>query len=79
MQTIGKYKYLSLLMLLGLVQNCSQIKPSESGKGNSKTKYYTIDDFKSVEKFDNHIHFNTDDTAFIEQSREDNFRFLVII
>ena len=79
MQTIGKYKYLSLLILLGLVQNCSQTKPSESGKGNSQTKYYTVDDFKSVEKFDNHIHFNSDDTAFIEQSREDKFRFLVIV
>ena len=42
-------------------------------------KYYTAEDFKSVKKFDTHIHINTDETAFIKLSQEDNFRFLDIV
>lgn len=42
-------------------------------------EYYSVEDFKSVEKFDSHIHLNTEQTAFIEQAADDNLRFLVIV
>jgi len=32
-----------------------------------------------MEKFDSHIHLNTEDTTFIVQAERDNFRFLVIV
>jgi hypothetical protein len=38
-----------------------------------------MDDFASVEKFDTHIHLNTTDSAFIQQSQSDKFRFLDIV
>jgi len=79
MKIFEKFKFLYLLILLGLMQNCSQTKISESRKENSEPEYYTVDDFKSVEKFDTHVHINTDDTTFIKQSEEDNFRLLDII
>ncbi len=79
MKITAKYKYLYLLILLGSVQNCSQTKISESGKRGSGQEYYTTDDFKSVDKIDTHIHLNTVDTAFINESKEDNFRFLDIV
>jgi len=41
--------------------------------------YYTLEDFKSVKKFDSHIHINTDQTAFMELAQEDNFQFLDIV
>ena len=42
-------------------------------------RYYTVEDFKSVKKFDTHIHINTDQTSFIELAKEDNFQFLDIV
>lgn len=70
-------RYLSLLSLLFLLPSCSaplKVKPADE---NADT-YYTVDDFKSVEKFDTHIHLRIYDTTFIQQSREDNFRLLNI-
>jgi len=46
------------------------------GTGNN---YYSLEDFKIVKKFDFHTHINTDETAFIDQARDDNFRFLDIV
>lgn len=71
MQNIRKFKCLSLLALLVFLQNCSQTKNSEPG-------YYTIEDYEAVEKIDTHVHILTDDTTFIQQSAEDNFRLLTI-
>jgi predicted TIM-barrel fold metal-dependent hydrolase len=42
-------------------------------------EYYTADDFRLVDKFDSHIHLNTEQTIFIDQAAEDNLRFLVIV
>lgn len=44
-----------------------------------KDRYYKVSDFKSVAKFDIHIHINTPETHFIRQAGEDNFRFLDIV
>src|SRR5438046_1845211 len=41
-------------------------------------EYYTIDDFTAVEKYDVHVHLNTDEISFIEQSEEDNFKLITI-
>lgn len=41
-------------------------------------EYYTIDDFSSVEKYDAHMHLNTYDESFVQQSAEDNFKLITI-
>jgi predicted TIM-barrel fold metal-dependent hydrolase len=79
MKMIMNTKFLYLLIVLGSLQNYSQTIISQSGKGNPESKYYTIDDYKIIEKVDMHIHFNTDDTTLISQFREDNFRMLGIV
>lgn len=46
---------------------------------DKKESYYTVADFKSVKKFDTHIHINTDESTFIKLAQEDNFQFLDIV
>lgn len=58
---------------------CSQKPRPEAHDATTTERYYTVDEFKSIEKFDSHIHLNTEETAFIEQASEDNLRFLVIV
>ena len=41
-------------------------------------EYYTINDFTSVEKYDVHVHLNTNAASFIKQSEEDNFKLITI-
>jgi hypothetical protein len=41
-------------------------------------KYYDVEDFRSVRKVDTHVHPNTENTAFLEQAREDNFIILAV-
>lgn len=41
-------------------------------------RFYTMDDYPSVEKIDIHVHWHTADTAFMAVAREDNFRLLTI-
>ncbi len=80
MKFLRKYLYLSWLPVLVFFQCCSQANNSKAEKQNSdSTRYYTVDDFKSVEKIDAHVHIVTDaDTVFIKQAEEDNFRLLTI-
>lgn len=49
------------------------------GNKSEKVDYYTSEDFKSVRKFDAHIHINTTETTFVEQASKDNFQFLDIV
>lgn len=65
---IPKPKANSLFVAALLLAGCGQ-----------RDELYTVADFASVPKFDTHIHLNTADSAFIAQSREDNFRFLDIV
>ncbi|MBA4140055.1 MAG: hypothetical protein H0X70_06060 [Segetibacter sp.] len=37
-----------------------------------------MDDFKTVAKFDSHVHFNIFDTTFLKQSQADNFHLLTV-
>ncbi len=78
MKIIRRFKYPGLFTILFFFANCTQTKNSVSGKNNLEQAYYTVDDFKTVEKIDAHVHVNTDQPAFIEQAEEDNFRLLTI-
>ena len=85
MKNISAYFVFSLVALSILLQNCSG-DASSAGNDNaaetsnsSANDYYTVDDFKTVEKFDSHIHLNTFETYYMEQAKEDNMRFLVIV
>ncbi|MGI8634589.1 MAG: hypothetical protein ACR2KZ_04215, partial [Segetibacter sp.] len=44
----------------------------------SNPRYYTIDNFNSIEKYDAHMHLNTFDESFVKQSQEDNFKVITI-
>lgn len=73
-----KLKYLSLCVLFIFLQNCTQTKKVPSGEANSKSGFYTSDDFEIVEKIDAHVHIDTDQATFIEQARDNNFRLITI-
>ena len=76
-----KFKYLSLLpfFFLDFLPVNVQVPDELEGNQSSAEIYYTLEDFKSVKKFDTHIHINTDETTFIKQAQIDNFRFLDIV
>jgi len=76
MQHCGRYKH--LLFLLFFFQYCSQPNTKKSRTESSDASYYTAADFSSIEKYDTHIHLRIDDSTFIQQSKEDNFRLLNI-
>jgi len=73
-----KFKHLCLCVLCVFLQNCAQTKKASSGEENSKSGFYTVDDFKTVEKIDAHVHVDTDQAAFIQQAKDDNFRLITI-
>ena len=73
-----KFKYLCLGVLCVFLQNCAHTKKYSSGEENSKSGFYTADDFKTVEKIDAHVHIDTDQATFIQQAKEDNFRLITI-
>lgn len=41
-------------------------------------EYYSMADFNSVEKIDTHTHLNSENTAFAQQAKADNFRLIAI-
>ena len=57
------------------LQQCTQGSNLKSDTKDSD--YYTVEDFKSLDKIDAHFHIQSDaDTVFIKQAEEDNFRVL---
>jgi predicted TIM-barrel fold metal-dependent hydrolase len=74
------FKYLGLIPLFLFLQHCSDSNNSPAAsKDSDSTAYYTVEDYKSVEKFDCHVHITSDiDTVFIKQGEEDHFRLLNI-
>ena len=57
------------------LQQCTQGNNLKSDTKDSD--YYTVEDFKSLDKIDAHFHIQSDaDTIFIKQAEEDNFRVL---
>lgn len=55
-------------------QNCSPQKVVQANK--NAPSYYTVDDYKSVEKINTHVHIRMDDTTFLNLAASDNFRVL---
>src|SRR5688572_28321106 len=78
MQIFRLFKYPALSVLICFFAGCSQRKNTPSEKDNSEQAYFTLDDFKSVEKIDAHVHINTEQASLIQQAEEDNFRLLTI-
>lgn len=73
----NKTFYLCLLPLAGFLQQCTQVSKLKSDAQNSDSAYYSIEDFKSLEKIDAHFHVQEDaDTIFINQAEADNFHVL---
>lgn len=68
-----------ILLLLILFSSCNSAEKSDSTATTAEPTYYTIDDFSTVDKYDIHVHINTEESFFIEQAQEDNFRFLDIV
>ncbi|MDQ2658193.1 MAG: amidohydrolase [Bacteroidota bacterium] len=69
-----------LLFAAILLFACSRTKDSTTTNSSHPTsEYYTADDFLHMQKFDSHIHLNTEQTYFIDQAANDNLRFLVIV
>ncbi len=81
MNNFIKFKFLFFLPLSLLFVIPGKIKVNNilDKKENKAQIYYTLEDFKSVKKFDAHIHINTDETDFIKQAKDDNFQFLNIV
>lgn len=74
-----KYTCLGLfvLSLLGCLQNCSQKKATTAAvKETPAAEFYSMGDFRAVEKYDVHVHIFTNDPAFYNQAKEDNFYLL---
>lgn len=65
-------KYVTLLTVLCVVQSCTRSSGSE-------TEYYTEDDFPTVKKFNSHVHLYEENTTFIDQAVEDQFKLLNFI
>jgi len=58
-------------------QNCTSSKKHGSNS-NEAAEFYLMDDFKKVSKINTHVHLRMEDTIFIKQAIEDNFRLLNI-
>ncbi|MEJ5964047.1 amidohydrolase family protein [Pedobacter immunditicola] len=73
-----KLTYVCLGLLGFFLQSCTQVKSNASADEDQKIGFYSMEDFKSVEKYDTHVHLNVFDSTFIKQAREDNFRLLTV-
>ena len=78
MRKNNRLKYFVLLILPISLQYCSQIKSADSEKESPELTFYSIDDFKSVKKYDTHVHLYTMEESFIKQAEADNFQLINI-
>ncbi len=78
MNNFKQFKSSASFILLLLFASCAQTKQSPSEKRNTDLQYYTLDDFKTVNKRDVHVHINTNQTHLLQQAEEDNFQLLTI-
>ncbi len=69
------YSLKSFLYLIGFVafipffQGCVE-------KEESTSEYYSEEDYDTVEKFNSHVHLYSEDTTYIEQAIDSNFKLL---
>ncbi|MCF8453911.1 MAG: amidohydrolase [Pedobacter sp.] len=77
MKKLIVFEFFGLLVLLLLMQSCTNVNSPKSESRDTIPEYYTEEDFQSVQKIDAHMHIqNYADTVFINQAEQDNFRFL---
>src|SRR4051812_27766695 len=77
MKVFTTFKLITLSTLVVAFVNGSAFKTLPP-TGEEFGEYYTIDDFKTVDKYDAHVHVNTEDSVFLKQAQEDNFRVITI-
>lgn len=63
------FSLIGAVALTFVFQSCGQQKKSTA-------EYYTEEDYDTVEKFNSHVHLYTDDTTYIDQAVESNFKLL---
>jgi predicted TIM-barrel fold metal-dependent hydrolase len=78
MKLLSNSRYAGMLALALFMQNCSQSSKTSSNSNGTDTTYYSMEDFRKVEKYDTHTHINAFDTTFIDLAKEDNFRLLAL-
>jgi hypothetical protein len=78
MKLLSNSRYAGMLALALFMQNCSQSSKTSSDANGADTTYYSMEDFRKVEKYDTHTHINAFDTTFIDLAKEDNFRLLAL-
>jgi predicted TIM-barrel fold metal-dependent hydrolase len=78
MKNFTGIKLISLLIITCFFENCIQSKSPAGVERKSDPQYYALTDFKTVEKYDAHVHVNTDKGTFLKQAEEDNFRLVTI-
>lgn len=73
-----KIFFFSLFVACLLLQNYTPLKKMPSSPAAAAADFYTVEDFKTVEKIDAHVHINTAQPDYVQQGIEDNFRFITI-
>lgn len=66
------YRILSLVVCLLILQSCSN-------RDEQSSEYYTLEEYTSIPKFNSHVHLHVDNTTYVDQSVDDNFRLLSFI
>lgn len=61
-----------------LLQSCASPAVKKVTEIIPPAAYYSASDFAKVEKYDTHVHINTDDSSFIDQAKNDNLRLLTV-
>jgi hypothetical protein len=78
MKNLLLFKCLCLVILCVFLHNCARVTKAPIENNLSKDDFYNAGDFKTVDKYDTHVHLNIYDTTFIKQAQEDNFRLLTV-
>jgi predicted TIM-barrel fold metal-dependent hydrolase len=79
MKKIKLFIFLAILVLAAAFIPVKVYEDTEKVVNSQEEQYYSLEDFKSVRKFDMHIHINTEEFYFMEQAQADNFQFLDIV
>lgn len=66
---IKSFAFTLLMILIFFTQGCVK-------KQDASTEYYSEEDYDSVEKFNSHVHLYSENTTYIDQAIESNFKLL---
>ena len=67
-----------LLAVYILLPSCTSPTSKQVTEIIPPIAYYSATDFSKVEKYDTHVHINTDNSSFINQAKKDNLRLLTV-